>query len=113
VKLSATKEKRQIERLLGEEFDSLYQARRALKRESTPVAKKPAKKKAAPKKPAKKKGAKKPAPAPSKRPEAAPVERKTPAKKAPEKITTLDEWYNVYEDYDEYELVEYEAPEAY
>jgi hypothetical protein len=37
--LDSGKELRQIERLLGEEFDSLAEARRALKRESTPATK--------------------------------------------------------------------------
>jgi len=36
-KLTSAQEQRKIEKLLGEEFDSLAQARRALKKESQPV----------------------------------------------------------------------------
>ena len=40
-KLTSVQEQRKIEKLLGEEFDSLAQARRALKKESSPVKEKP------------------------------------------------------------------------
>lgn len=39
VKQTAAQEQKKIERLLGEEFDSLAEARRALKKESVPVKK--------------------------------------------------------------------------
>ena len=51
-KITPAQEQRKIERLLGEEFDSLAEARRALKRESKPVkssGSKPSKKAATPK----------------------------------------------------------------
>lgn len=43
-RLNEEREKKQIERLLGEDFDTLSQARRALKKEARPVSKRKKKK---------------------------------------------------------------------